>query len=129
MKKLAFQKKQILVQGHTDNQPIKNEYFYSNWELSTARATTVTEYLINDHGYPAPCMAAVGFGEHQPECKEDTPACRQKNRRVVFLIRNPGMTKGACGEIVTPPEYAVPDAKAEGTGKAASSAEKEEEKP
>jgi flagellar motor protein MotB len=108
MRKLAYQKKQIMVQGHSDNVPIKNEYFFSNWELSSARATSVVEYLITEQDFPPACMAAVGFGQHQPECNDNTSACRSTNRRVVFLIRNQGLSKGACGDVVPPPEYAVP---------------------
>lgn len=96
--KLAGGGRQILVQGHTDDLPIHNEYFWSNWELSASRATTVVEYMINEHRLPAPCVAAMGFGEHQPLCREQTAPCRDRNRRVVFLVRNPALGKSDCGE-------------------------------
>lgn len=86
---LAKKDKLILVQGHTDDVPIHNDYFWSNWELSTSRATTVVEYLINKKGLPSACMAAVGYGEWQPICEKPSAACRARNRRVVFLIKAP----------------------------------------
>jgi flagellar motor protein MotB len=92
LKTMAMQNKQILVQGHTDDVPIHNDYFWSNWELSTARATTVVEHLIREKDLPPACMAAVGFGEFQPVCRETTPECRARNRRVVFLVKNPALS-------------------------------------
>lgn len=93
---MANQNKMILVEGHTDNVPIHNDYFWSNWELSTARATSVVEFLVNDKKFPPACMAAMGFGEHQPVCGEKTADCRSRNRRVIFLIRSPGIGTDSC---------------------------------
>lgn len=104
IKILAQGDRQVVVQGYTDDIPIKNDFFWSNWELSTARATTVLEHLIDKHGMPPACMAAMGFGEHQPECREKTAECRAKNRRVVILVRNSGLEKSAC----TPPGAVAP---------------------
>ncbi|MFA5138135.1 MAG: flagellar motor protein MotB [Elusimicrobiota bacterium] len=92
LKTMAMGNKQILVQGHTDDVPIHNDYFWSNWELSTARATTVVEHLVREKGLPPACMAAVGFGEFQPVCQEATPECRARNRRVVFLVKSPALS-------------------------------------
>ncbi len=91
-KKLAEKKHDIIVEGHTDDIPIHTTKFDSNWELSTARATTVVQYLIHEHKYPPEHIAAIGYGENKglprgPD--EDLTAWRSKNRRVVFLIKNP----------------------------------------
>lgn len=77
----------VIVEGHTDDRPISNDYFGSNWELSTARATTVVEYLIAEKGFPPRHMAAMGYGEHRPIAPNDTPANRKRNRRVVFFVK------------------------------------------
>jgi len=107
MRKMAAQNKMILVEGHTDNMPIHNEYFWSNWELSSSRATSVVEYLITKKGFPPACMAAMGFGEHQAKCGESTPECRSKNRRVEFLVRSPGLGTNTCSGKASP-EMAPP---------------------
>jgi flagellar motor protein MotB len=83
----------LIVEGHTDNIPIKNDYFWGNWELSTARATMVTEYLIDRKGFPPECMGAVGFAEHQPVAPNDSVENRRRNRRVVFFIKNTSLQK------------------------------------
>ncbi|MBI5242351.1 MAG: flagellar motor protein MotB [Elusimicrobia bacterium] len=78
----------IVVEGHTDNVPINDEYFGSNWELSSARATTVVEYLIKDKDFSPQYLAAMGYGQYRPVCPaNDTPECKAKNRRVVFFVK------------------------------------------
>jgi len=94
--KLGQKQHDILVEGHTDNIPIHTARFSSNWELSTARATTVVQYLIHQHNYPPGHIAAIGYGENkslprQPD--EDMAAWQSKNRRVVFLVKNPESVK------------------------------------
>jgi chemotaxis protein MotB len=77
------------VEGHTDNVGIALEFqnaFRSNWELSTARATSVVHYLRNKHKISPDRMAAVGYGEHRPISDNSTPEGRSKNRRVVIEI-------------------------------------------
>jgi chemotaxis protein MotB len=78
----------ILIEGHTDNQPINNQYFDSNWELSTARATTIARILIDKFSLPPSHMAAVGYGPYHPIAPNDTEQNRAKNRRVVIMIKN-----------------------------------------
>ncbi|MBI3550295.1 MAG: flagellar motor protein MotB [Elusimicrobia bacterium] len=78
----------IVIEGHTDAIPIKNDLYQSNWELSAGRATNVVEYMIQKKGFPPGRMAATGYGEFRPLCKEDTPECMSRNRRVVFLVKN-----------------------------------------
>lgn len=95
---------QIRVEGHTDNVPIHNEQFPSNWELSTARATRVLRYLVEEQGLQPTRLAAVGYGEFRPLRPNDTPADRAVNRRVdIVLLRTDfptaeGLADGALGE-------------------------------
>ncbi len=85
LKKLS-QDYEIIVEGHTDNVPINTAQFASNWELSTARATTVVKYLIAKGINPSK-ISAIGYGEFRPVVPNDTPQNRQKNRRVVFFVK------------------------------------------
>jgi len=75
----------ILVEGHTDNIPIRGSVFPSNWELSAARAASVVRYLALE-GVTPERLGAVGFGEFKPVARNDTLKGRLKNRRVVILI-------------------------------------------
>ena len=75
----------ILVEGHTDNIPIRGAVYPSNWELSAARAASVVRYLALE-GVDASQMGAIGFGEFKPITRNDTAKGRLKNRRVVMLI-------------------------------------------
>jgi len=77
----------ILIEGHTDNVPIRTAQFPSNWELSTARATSVARYLIEQKGFPPRRLAAMGCGEYRPIADNSTDEGRAKNRRVEFIIR------------------------------------------
>jgi len=89
---LAKKNHDIIVEGHTDDVPIRSSLFASNWELSTARATNVVQFLIKQHGYPPQHIAAIGYGENKSlprSQEEDTDAWRAKNRRVVFIVKNP----------------------------------------
>lgn len=75
----------IGVEGHTDNVPIKYSGWKSNWQLSTARALSVLEFL-EEKGVGSKRLSATGFGEHHPVATNDTPEGRQKNRRVEIVI-------------------------------------------
>ncbi|MBI4368728.1 MAG: flagellar motor protein MotB [Elusimicrobia bacterium] len=77
----------ILVEGHTDNVPIHNVHYTSNWELSTARATEVVRHLIGVEQFPPARLAAIGYGEYKPVSPNDTPENRAKNRRIVFFAK------------------------------------------
>ncbi|MBI5247826.1 MAG: flagellar motor protein MotB [Elusimicrobia bacterium] len=79
---------EILVEGHTDGQAIHNDYFDSNWELSTARATSVARLLIEKYRMPAANLGAVGYGGNRPIATNDTPEGRAKNRRVVIFVKS-----------------------------------------
>ena len=81
----------IAVEGHTDNEPIKKSGWKSNWELSTARATSVLHYL-EERGIASKKLQATGYGEYRPVASNDTIEGRQKNRRVEIIIL-PKMSK------------------------------------
>jgi chemotaxis protein MotB len=76
----------IAVEGHTDNSPIHSALFNTNWELSTARATTVLRYLIDARGFAGTRLAAAGYADQQPLVANDTDAHRANNRRVEIVI-------------------------------------------
>jgi chemotaxis protein MotB len=74
-----------VVAGHTDNVPIKTAKFQSNWELSTARAVQVVNYLI-DNGMPADRVGAAGYAEFDPVADNSTPEGRAENRRIEIIL-------------------------------------------
>jgi chemotaxis protein MotB len=81
--------RQIYVIGHTDNVPIRASAFgrySSNWELSTARATSAVRYLVEKAEVDPSRMAAVGYGEYHPIADNATPEGRAKNRRIAIVI-------------------------------------------
>lgn len=75
----------LVVEGHTDNQPISDSRFASNWELSTMRATTVLRYLLFQ-GVDASKVAAAGYADQRPLRAGDSSASRARNRRVAIVI-------------------------------------------
>jgi len=81
---------QIRVEGHTDNQPINTAEFPSNWELSTARATSVVKFFINNIKFSPTKLSAAGYGEFKPKTTNTTPEGRQSNRRVDIVIMSSG---------------------------------------
>lgn len=78
--------KEVLVQGHTDNVPIRTAQFASNWELSTARATNVVKYLVDNLGLTPTVFTATGNGEFKPIASNDTAEGKQQNRRIEIKI-------------------------------------------
>ena len=76
---------ELRIEGHTDNIPIATPLYPSNWELSSARATTVARYLAERGLSPARLIAA-GYGEHRPVVPNDTREGRARNRRVDIVI-------------------------------------------
>jgi chemotaxis protein MotB len=75
----------LVVEGHTDNQPISDSRFASNWELSTVRATTVLRHLLV-HGIDPSKVAAAGYADQRPLQAGDSAASRARNRRVAIVI-------------------------------------------
>jgi len=87
LKKVAD--KQIRIEGHTDNVPIRGklkERYPTNWELSTARATSVVRYLIEDGGVDRANLLAVGYAENRPVASNDAEEGRTANRRIEIVL-------------------------------------------
>jgi chemotaxis protein MotB len=81
--------KQLLVSGHTDNQPISRKLrrqFPTNWELSIGRAMTVVRFLQDRTGVPPERLVASGYGEHHPIDSNRSTAGRSRNRRIEILL-------------------------------------------
>ena len=84
-KVLATDTHQIQVEGHTDNLPIKSPVFPSNWELSTARASSVIR-LFAENGVGDGRMVAIGYADNRPVEVNEAPEGRARNRRVTVMI-------------------------------------------
>jgi len=82
----------VRIRGYTDNQPINNEIFSSNWELSVSRATAILRVLEDLTMNPAR-MAVEGYGQYYPEADNTTTEGRAQNRRVVIAISKYGLDK------------------------------------
>lgn len=76
----------VTVSGHTDNVPISNERFRSNWELSASRAVSVTHHLLLTATLDDSRFMVTGHAETRPRASNDTPEDRAKNRRVDISI-------------------------------------------
>lgn len=74
------------IEGHTDNQPIKYSPWKTNWRLSTERALSVLDYLVQQKGISPNRLSAIGYGEYQPIVSNATAKGRQSNRRVEIVI-------------------------------------------
>lgn len=77
----------LQIDGHTDVRPIASTQFPSNWELSTARASSVVKYMIS-RGVPGNRLVAAGYGEYQPLELGSDDAALQKNRRIELKLTN-----------------------------------------
>ena len=75
----------LRVDGHTDVRPINSPVFKSNWELSSARAISVVQYLIS-LGVPAQRLVAAGFAEFQPLDPGNTEDAFRRNRRIELKL-------------------------------------------
>jgi Flagellar motor protein len=94
---------EISFEGHTDNIPIRSASFQSNWELSTARATSIARFFMDQHALSPEKIAVTGYGEYQPVADNSTEEGRKQNRRVDLVLH--GVT-GEVGEQqpVAPPQ-------------------------
>jgi chemotaxis protein MotB len=97
----------IRVEGHTDNKPIKTAVFYSNWELSAARAGSVVRVLAN-HGVGPGRLAVIGYGEQRPLKGNDTADGRNANRRVVVVILSTELMRQTDPAKITDSDTAAP---------------------
>jgi chemotaxis protein MotB len=78
----------LSVEGHTDSTPIATARFPSNWELSTARATSVLRALVDRHAIPATRLSAAGYADQRPIAGNDTAEGRSANRRVEIVVHS-----------------------------------------
>jgi chemotaxis protein MotB len=81
--------KQIRIEGHTDNVPVGQKIrgrFPSNWELSTARATSVVRYLIDNGGLNASNLSAIGYADNRPVASNETDEGKMANRRIEITL-------------------------------------------
>lgn len=79
----------VLIEGHTDNIPIKTAQFPSNWELGSARATSVLHFLVSQQ-LDSSRLRAITYADTMPIADNSTPEGREKNRRVNILIKFSG---------------------------------------
>jgi chemotaxis protein MotB len=76
----------LRIEGHTDNIPIHNDEFDSNWELSAARATHIARIFLDMKAMPAERISAAGYAEFHPVASNDTVDGRAENRRVDLVV-------------------------------------------
>lgn len=76
----------ILVEGHTDNIPIKTPIYGDNWDLSVARATSIVRILTDDYKITPTRLTASGKGEFSPKASNATPEGRAGNRRTEIIL-------------------------------------------
>jgi chemotaxis protein MotB len=82
----------IRIEGHTDDVPIHNSQYTSNWELSTARATEMVRLLITRYGFSPASLSAAGYAQFHPVATNATESGRGHNRRVdVVILARPAM--------------------------------------
>jgi len=92
---------EIRVEGHTDNIPIATPLYPSNWELASARATTVGRYLAEHSNIAPNRLIAAGYGEFRPIAPNDTREGRARNRRVDLVVLFPQAPAAAEGTAST----------------------------
>ena len=76
----------VLIEGNTDNVPIKKPNIRNNWDLSALRASSVVQALQNDYGVDPKRLTAGGRGEYNPIVANDTEVGKQRNRRTQIII-------------------------------------------
>lgn len=95
--------KQVRVEGHADNVPIRTVQFPSNWELSAARAVMIVRVLSELYGVPSNALSAVGYADARPVADNLTPEHRAKNRRVEIAIMKQKDAGRPVGDPARPP--------------------------
>lgn len=76
----------VMIEGHTDSTPIKNDIIQDNWDLSAKRATSITRILQYKYGVKPSRLIAAGRSSYIPLAPNDTPANKSKNRRTKIII-------------------------------------------
>lgn len=94
----------IMIEGHTDDLPIRTDEFPSNWELSTARAVNIIKFLIEERDFEPARLSAAGYSEYRPVAENNSADGRAENRRVEVVVLNSQYTvnNGAESDISNP---------------------------
>jgi chemotaxis protein MotB len=82
----------VIVEGHTDDTPIRTELYPSNWELSAARSMAVLQYYFKRNLIPPANLSSMGYGEYHPIVPNTTEANKSRNRRVEIFIEKAVVT-------------------------------------
>ena len=82
---LSFKDRRFLVAGHTDNRKVSGRRFKSNWHLSTARAVSVVQFMV-EGGFDAKNLGAAGYGAFDPVAPNDSDDNMAKNRRIEIML-------------------------------------------
>jgi chemotaxis protein MotB len=90
---LKSTKNEVRVEGHTCDLPPRASLYATNWELSTARATGILRYLVEQHGLPPSRFSAAGYGSMRPVAGGNSETNRARNRRVEIIIVRPEITR------------------------------------
>jgi hypothetical protein len=86
---VASRRENMRIEGHTDNVPIHNYHFSSNWELSVSRAAELVKLFIYRYNFALPRLSAAGYAELHPVVDNNSTDGRARNRRVDIVILNP----------------------------------------
>ena len=89
LSKLAYQ---VKIKGHTDSEPISSAFYPSNWELSSARASTVVRLLV-ENGVSPRYISAEGYAHYHPVATNDTARGRARNRRVEIVYERDSIAR------------------------------------
>lgn len=81
-----FPEGMLVIQGHTDSDPIRSGRYKSNWELGAARALSVMHFMIDEAGFPPTRISAQTFGQYQPMAANTTEEGKQANRRTILTV-------------------------------------------
>jgi len=92
----------VRIEGHTDDVPIHNAQFPSNWELSTARATELVRLLITEYEFAPERLSAAGFAQYHPVASNDSADGRAQNRRVDLVVLGKWPTSPELGNHLKP---------------------------
>ena len=98
----------LRIEGHTDDVPIHNSRFASNWELSASRATEMIRLLITRSGLDPGRLSAAGYAEFHPIATNDTVSGRAQNRRVDIVVLTPFQPTNPAAQQAEAPPLPVP---------------------
>jgi chemotaxis protein MotB len=100
---------ELVVEGHTDSRPIRTASFPSNWELSTARATSVLQFLLSGDQISARRLSAAGYADTRPRAANTTEAGMARNRRVdVVVLAGPSKPAAVTPRVTATPSVPRP---------------------